>query len=110
MNSSVPVGATSLGMSRQMYGVNMGAGAPVQSGTLRARSDLQNVIARSSSLPSKRTIRVQMDGNVVVLQGTVQDEHERRLAEALLRLTPGVHELRNELGLRQAPPGMGRAP
>ncbi len=101
VNSTTAAGGTSIGMTRQMYGVNLGTPAPSPGGLVQARSDFQNVIARSSSLPSKGGIRVLMDGEVVVLQGTVQDEHERRLAEALVRLTPGVRELRNELTPRQ---------
>lgn len=101
-NSTTPVGGTSMGMVRQMYGVNMGAPAPA-AGQFQVRSDLQTVIARSSSLPSKGSIRVVSEGDIVVLQGSVQDEHERRLAEALVRFTPGVREVRNELVPRQTP-------
>jgi osmotically-inducible protein OsmY len=72
---------------------------------LQVRSDLQQVIANSSALPSKGAIRIAMDGGTVVLQGTVVDDHERRLAENLVRLTPGVHSVRNELQTRQGPSG-----
>jgi hypothetical protein len=64
---------------------------------LTARADLQQVIARSSSLSSKDNIKVMTDGSVVVLQGTVANEAERRLAEGLVRLNRGVYEVRNEL-------------
>jgi hypothetical protein len=109
-NSNTQVGGTSMGMNRQMYGVNMGTPAQAAGGLVQARSDLQNVITRSSSLPSKGNIQVFMDGDVVVLRGTVQDDHERRLAEMLVRFTPGVRELRNELTPRQAPQGAGLTP
>ncbi len=59
---------------------------------------LQGLLQASSSLPSKAGISVGMDGGgVVVLRGSVADDHERRLAEALMRLTPGVREVRNDL-------------
>ena len=64
---------------------------------LQLRADLQQVLARSSALPSKDSMQVLTDGNVVVLRGTVGSETEKRLAEALLRLTPGVGRISNEL-------------
>jgi hypothetical protein len=110
VNSNSPVGGTSMGMNRQMYGVNMGIPGSASAGQLVARPDLQNVIARSTSLPSRGDIRVAMDGDVVVLQGAVQDEHERRLAETMLRFTPGVREVRNELTPRQPSQGPSVSP
>jgi len=43
-------------------------------------------------------------GPVIVLRGSVATDHERRLAEALVRLTPGVRDLVNELEVRGSPP------
>ncbi len=43
-------------------------------------------------------LKIQVDQNgVVVLRGQVESEHARRLAENLVRLEPGVREVRNEL-------------
>jgi hypothetical protein len=61
------------------------------------RANLQAIIDRSTRLPSRGGITVSMDGDVVVLRGQVRDERERRLAEAVVRLAPGVHEVKNEL-------------
>jgi hypothetical protein len=66
----------------------------------RLRADVQDVVARSSAL-SARGIQVSVDGEVVVLRGVVPDEHQARLAEGVIRLTPGVREVRNELVVRQ---------
>jgi hypothetical protein len=66
------------------------------------QNEVQDTLARSSRLPSRADIRVVMDGRVVVLQGMVQDQHERQLAESIVRLTPGVRDVRNELGVREA--------
>jgi osmotically-inducible protein OsmY len=63
----------------------------------RLQTELQQVITRSSSLTAKDTIKVKLDGQVLVLEGTVPNDRERRLAEGLLRLTPGVRQLRNNL-------------
>jgi hypothetical protein len=69
--------------------------------------ELQSIIARAQSLPSRGTIRVSTDGQAVVLRGTVSDDHERRLAESILRLTPGVREVRNDLTVRSSPSASG---
>jgi len=66
----------------------------------RLAVDLQDTIARSSQLPSRGNIQVSMDGSAVILRGEVADESERRLAEGMMRLTPGVHEVQNELTVR----------
>ena len=65
--------------------------------------EVRQVIARSSSLPSNNKIRVLMTGDTVILQGSVSDEHERRLAAALVSLTPGVHGVSNELKVQGRP-------
>src|SRR5256885_7103062 len=44
-----------------------------------------------------RGIEVVSDGAVVVLRGAVRDEDEARLAENMIRLTPGVRDVKNEL-------------
>jgi osmotically-inducible protein OsmY len=62
---------------------------------------VQNILNRSSRLDSVNTIQVAADRGTLVLRGIVKDDHERRLAEAIARLTPGVHELRNELAVRR---------
>lgn len=78
------------------------ASAPMSASTLR--TNLQGIITQSTRLPSRDGISVSMDGPVVVLRGNVKDERERRLAERLLLLTPGVHEVRNELVPLSGPP------
>ncbi len=66
----------------------------------RLRGEVQQIITQSSALPSKGDIRVSVVGPAVVLQGLVSDEHERRLAEGLIRLTPGVDQVVNQLRVR----------
>jgi hypothetical protein len=73
---------------------------PATLGPSQVQTDVRQILARSSSLASKGTIQVGMDGEVVVLRGTVADAHEARLAENLIRLTPGVAGIRNELTIR----------
>jgi len=61
------------------------------------RADLARTISQSVDLPSRSGISVQMDGDIVVLQGQVSTNEERRVVESLVRLTPGVQTIRNEL-------------
>jgi hypothetical protein len=64
----------------------------------RVRSELQGIISGASSLPSAGNIRVSVNSNgLVVLRGQVGTARERRLAENMLRLTPGVTRVRNDL-------------
>ncbi|MDB5311684.1 MAG: hypothetical protein JWO38_5886 [Gemmataceae bacterium] len=60
-------------------------------------TDLRGVIARAPMLANPAGVQVQMDGTAVVLRGSVRDEDEARLVEGLVRLTPGVGVIRNEL-------------
>jgi hypothetical protein len=80
-----------------IYQLGPGEVAPLVLGNLQPRADLQQVVARSSSLSPKNSIQVLGDGDVVVLRGTVASEYDRRFAEALVRLSPGTRNLRNEL-------------
>ncbi|MBX9682139.1 MAG: BON domain-containing protein [Gemmataceae bacterium] len=63
-------------------------------------TNLRSVLDRSSQLRSQGTIQVRVENEVVVLTGTVANDRERRLAENLLRLTPGVADVVNELQIR----------
>lgn len=58
---------------------------------------LQTIVASSATLQKMRGLDVAVDGGAVVLRGHVATDRERRLAEAMIRLTPGVREVRNEL-------------
>jgi BON domain len=63
--------------------------------------DLQNMLIQSPQLDSRDAVRVFIDGQAVVLQGQVVDDDERRLVENMVRLTPGVGPVRNELAARK---------
>lgn len=73
-------------------------------------TEVQQVLARSTALNPNRDIRVGVDGPAVVLRGTVDNEQDRRLAEMLVRLSPGVYEIRNELQVSQGTPRPRRGP
>jgi hypothetical protein len=68
------------------------------------RDDLRQVITRSTVLRTPGAIDVMMDGNTVVLRGRVASADDRRIAENMLRLTPGVRNVRNELEVQTGSP------
>ncbi len=67
----------------------------------QVRTDLQTMIARSPDVDPRDSVRVVIDGSAVVLQGQVVDDDERRLIENMVRLTPNVYQVRNELTTKQ---------
>jgi hypothetical protein len=70
----------------------------------RMRADLQAVIAQTSALPSRERIQTLEQGDAIVLRGSVGSLQERQLAEAILRLSPGVFNVRNELEVPEPTP------
>jgi osmotically-inducible protein OsmY len=93
------MGASSYGVRRApAYLTMLGETVPpARTDMLRVRADLQSIIDRASRIPSRGNIRVLTDGSTVVLRGNVASDRERRLAESLVRLTPGVRSVRNEI-------------
>jgi hypothetical protein len=84
-----------------------GSGPLAMAGSLVNRPDLRNIVANTSRLSQQTRdgIQVRMDGQTVVLQGLALDGHESQVAEAMLRMTPGVSDVRNEMQLRGSAPG-----
>lgn len=92
------LGASSAGMRRAPgYITQPVFDMPARPTMAAVRTDLQGIISRSSRLPSRGNIQVLSEGDTIVLRGQVRDERERRLAEGVLRLSPGVYQVRNEL-------------
>lgn len=60
-------------------------------------SELRRIIADSTTLRSKERIRIQLDNGLVLLSGSVTSPRDSRLAEGMIRLTPGVRGVVNEL-------------
>src|SRR5262249_41879607 len=89
--------ASSAGIRRNMsYVTELGFADAAPPVSQRA-AELQAILAAADTLPSRQRIQVAVEGPVVVLRGNIADEQERRLAEAVLRMTPGVFTVRNEL-------------
>ena len=68
----------------------------------RLQADLRGVIDRAGLTPGAAAVDVQVNGTAVVLRGVVRDGDEARLVEGLVRLTPGVGRITNELRYPQA--------
>lgn len=80
------------------------ASAPVAPAALTA--DLRGALTGTSMISNAKAIQIDIDaGNNVTLRGTVADDDERRLAEGLVRITPGVRAIKNELTIGKATAG-----
>jgi hypothetical protein len=77
---------------------------PRTAATSGLQVNLQRMVSQSAALQASRDIQVGLDGSTVVLRGRATDEHDRRLAEAMVRLSPGVRDVRNELQVVTAAP------
>ena len=65
--------------------------------TTQLQADLQAMLNRSSTLKNPNAVTVVLEGPVAILRGKVADEDEKRLVEGMMRLTPGIRGVRNEL-------------
>ena len=60
--------------------------------------DLRDILDASNSIANARGVNVTAgEGGAIVLQGSAKDEDEARLIEGMIRLTPGVKDVKNEL-------------
>jgi hypothetical protein len=91
------VGFNTIGVKRNpQYITTLDFDRPAPMPKTQVRANLQAVLAQSPALQNKG-LNVLLDGQTVVLQGTVATAKDRQLAEGLLRLTPGVDDVRNEI-------------
>jgi len=71
---------------------------------LMQQDELRTLIDNSSQLIAPKDVKLQTQaGGIVVLKGQVADEDEARLVEGLLRITPGVRDVINELTFPKTP-------
>ena len=64
------------------------------------QTELTRMLVGSSFVPSAANVQVLTSGSEVVLRGAVADADEARTIEGMIRLTPGVTAVRNELVVR----------
>lgn len=65
--------------------------------------ELQSRFDRSDRLKGKAQVQVHVEGPIVVLTGQAVSERDRRLAEALVRMQPGVQSVDNRLAVTGQP-------
>ncbi|MGV3483004.1 MAG: BON domain-containing protein [Planctomycetaceae bacterium] len=64
---------------------------------LVTQSTLQYQVSRSLSQPRFQGVGATFNGSTAIIAGTVRSEQDRRMAELLLRLEPGVSQIDNQI-------------
>lgn len=109
------LGGTGTAFAGGNFGSSIGRTGPIIGSTLRFntpvrlevehRADLQSIVNRAgTSISTPAGVNVGMNQGVVILRGNVATADEKRLVENMLRLHPGVREVRNELEVRGSNP------
>ena len=62
--------------------------------------DLQDSLKSTVSLENANSFQVTLESGVVVVRGRAKDDEERRLVENMLRLEPGVRDVRNQIEVK----------
>jgi hypothetical protein len=71
------------------------------------QAEIRQALDGSPRLANGRAIQLAVNGTTVVLQGNVASARERRVAELLARMTPGVRDVRNDLQVPATAPAVG---
>jgi len=99
------MGMTSRSMGNNQRNVRSTASSEFDFSPLEVDTRSVALQTRITKLPSLRgttdQVAVRMDGNTVTLTGTVATSHERKLAEQLVRLEPGVDTVDNRLSVKE---------
>jgi hypothetical protein len=69
----------------------------------RVQTEAQDILSRSPRFQGNYAVTVDSRGPAVVLRGTVPSSREKRIAETMVRLTPGVRQIINELEVAENP-------
>jgi hypothetical protein len=92
-----------VGMRRApSYTTTLAFAPPVAVAPSAMQVRLGTVFQGTSQLTPNSNIQVVVNGGTVVLRGQVANENERRVAEGMVRLEPGVREVRNEIRVAAA--------
>jgi hypothetical protein len=65
--------------------------------------EVATMLGRVNQIHKLTPIGVAMQGDTVILRGTVATEHDRGLAEEIARMQPGVWNVHNELSVASPP-------
>jgi hypothetical protein len=97
-------GASTVGVRRApQYFTEPAFDMPTRAPVVTIREDLQRSLADSTMLRSGSQIQVVAEGESVVLRGRVANDREKRVAEAMIRMTPGIRAVVNELVVDKTP-------
>ncbi|MCI0682513.1 MAG: BON domain-containing protein [Gemmataceae bacterium] len=93
------VAFTTYGMNRAIpYRTELSSDVPIIAPVASAlQAELRDVVKGSTRLTNKDNIDVSVANGIVFLRGQVATAEERRLVEAMIRLTPGARRVSNEL-------------
>ncbi len=69
----------------------------------RVLTEVQGTFARSGRFQGESAITVLNQGSVIVLRGKVATDKDRRVAESMVRLSPGVRQVLNEIEIAENP-------
>jgi hypothetical protein len=84
--------------------IYIGPPGGVTSGVAVAGAGLTTRLESSKVIQKRSPISVSLDQDTAVIRGRVATEHDRDLATAILRLEPGVDQVRNELVVESPSP------
>jgi len=96
MNSGSPQSSKPVIRTRLRSAVRVQAPAPTRVGQIASRR-FQSL----SNRPQLRGVNVQMIGRTAILEGSVNNESDRRMSLLLMRLEPGVSRVDNRVIVRQ---------
>ena len=71
--------------------------APPPSIPSQLQADLMAMIGRSKAVSNPATIQISAEANNVTIRGVATSKDEARTIESMIRMTPGVHGVKNEL-------------
>jgi osmotically-inducible protein OsmY len=69
----------------------------------RAATRLTRQLTESPRLQRLSPIAVQVEGQTAILRGSVASAYDRRLAEQVVRMQPGIWNVKNELTVGSPP-------
>jgi hypothetical protein len=105
LGTTTATGFSTIGMHRApTYQTSSGETLPQAAPAVASpmQTEIRAVLARSSQLTAGSNIDVLVSGDTVTLRGRVPTDRDRRLAEMLVRFTPGVYNVRNDLQVTKA--------
>jgi hypothetical protein len=98
-SSQTPAGFSTIGIPRApVYSTVLSEDMPVVMRTPpELLANVRDSIDRSTYFDNRGKIQIDMVGTTVKLSGQVESAKERRIAEGLVRMTPGVRDVQNDL-------------